>query len=129
MRSSVVEDVFFSNPGVSGRGLNNLLHHTSLFQQRFPGSRFRINWSRQQNGRALAEWIQLNQDSSEFLTADSYARLNEEGRIVHFAGFCSSKHNAEFGCGPFETIGVLRVSVDLGTIRVVNFNLTSIISC
>lgn len=87
MRSSVAEDVVFSNPGASGRGLNDLLTHISLFQERFPGSRFRINWSRQQHGQILAEWTQFNQDSSEFITAHSYARLNDEGRIGHFAGF------------------------------------------
>ena len=54
MRSSVAEDVFFSNPGVNGRGLDNLLSHMSLFQQRFPGGRFPIDWSRQQHGQVLA---------------------------------------------------------------------------
>ena len=35
----------------------------------------------------LAEWTQFNRDGSEFLTAHSYARLDDRGRITHFAGF------------------------------------------
>lgn len=87
MRSSVAEDVAFSNPGMDGHGLDSLLAHIALFQERFPNSCFRINWLRQQHGQVLAEWTQFNQDGSEFLTAHSYARLNDEGRIAHFAGF------------------------------------------
>ena len=87
MRASVAEDVLFSNPGVSGKGLGAVLSHIAQFQEKFPGSKFRINWMRQQHGQVLAEWTQTNQDGSEFLTAHSYARLNDEGLISHFAGF------------------------------------------
>ncbi len=87
LRSSVAEDVAFSNPGVDGRGLSNLLAHIVRFQAGFPGSHFRINWLIQQHGQVLAEWSQINPDGSELVTAHSYARLNEEGRICHFAGF------------------------------------------
>lgn len=83
LRASAAEDVMFSNPGVSGRGLSNL----SAFQQRFAGAYFRINWFRQQHGQMLAEWTQFNQDGTEFITANSYARCDENGRIVQFAGF------------------------------------------
>jgi hypothetical protein len=87
MRSSVAEDIMFSNPGVSGRGLTSLLGHISRFQQRFGGGSFRINWFRQQHGQMLAEWTQFNKDGSEFITANSYARCDENGRIVQFSGF------------------------------------------
>ena len=87
LRSSVAEDVTFSNPGVSGCGLTNLLDHISRFQQRFGGGSFRINWFRQQHGQMLAEWTQFNKDGSEFITANSYARSDENGRIVQFSGF------------------------------------------
>lgn len=87
MRANVAEDVAFSNPGVDGQGLDNLLSHMSLFQERFPGGRFQIIWLRQQHGQVLAKWTQFNQDGSEFITAHSYARVGEDGRITHFAGF------------------------------------------
>ncbi len=90
LRSSLAEDVVFTNPGVQGRELRNLLTHIEGFQRRFPGHRFRMNWLRQQHGQVLIEWTQLNQDGSELVTGHSYARLNEEGRIAHLAGFWSS---------------------------------------
>jgi hypothetical protein len=88
--SSLAEDVLYTNPGVEGSGLRNLLTHIEGFQRRFPGGRFRMNWLRQQHGQVLMEWTQLNQDGSELVTGHSYARLNEEGRIAHLAGFWSS---------------------------------------
>ena len=87
LRSNVAEDVAFSNPGVDGRGLDALMTHILRYQTHYPGSHFRINWFRQQHGQMLAEWSQINPDGSEFVTAHSYARLNDEGRIVQFAGF------------------------------------------
>ena len=87
LRLCVAEDVAFSHPGVDGRGLHDLLAHIMSFQARFPGSHFRLNWQISQHGQVLAEWCQINPDGFEFLTAHSYARLNDEGRISHFAGF------------------------------------------
>ena len=87
LRSSVAEDVAFTNPGVEGCGVGNLLAHIARFQEKFPGGYFRTNWFRQQHGQMLAEWTQFNRDGSEFLTAHSYARLDDRGRITHFAGF------------------------------------------
>lgn len=90
LRASVAEEVVYTNPGVEGRGLHGLLAHIDGFQRKFPGGRFRINWLRQQHGQALAEWTQLDRDGAELVTAHSYARLNEAGRIIHWAGFWSS---------------------------------------
>ena len=90
MRANVAEDVAFSNPGAEGRGLETLLGHIARFHERFGGGRFQINWFRQQHGQVLAEWTQFNEDGSEFLTANSYARVGDDGRITHFAGFWDS---------------------------------------
>ncbi len=90
LRSSLAEDVVFTNPGVDGRGLQNLLRHVAKFQTRFPGHRFRLNWLRQQHGQLLSEWTQIGGDGAELVTAHSYGRLNAEGRIDHLAGFWSS---------------------------------------
>ena len=87
LRSVAAEDILYSNPGVSGRGIDTLLGHIARFQERFPGGHFRINWVRQQHGQLLGEWTQLADDGSEIVTAHSYAYLNEEGRIARFAGF------------------------------------------
>lgn len=87
MRANVAEDVSFSNPGVDGRGLDTLLGHMTKFQERFPGGRFEIRWLRQQHGQVLGKWTQYHADGSEFVTAHSYARVGDDGRITHFAGF------------------------------------------
>lgn len=89
LRRSVADDVVYTNPGVAGRGLHNLLAHIDGFQRRFPGGRFRMNWLRHQHGQVLSEWTQLDQDGAELITAHSYGRLNEDGRIAHLAGFWS----------------------------------------
>ena len=89
LRSSVAEDVVYTNPGAEGRGLQNLLKHISVFQERFPGYRFRVNWFRHQHGQLLAEWTQVSEDGRELLTAHSYGRLNELNLIAHLAGFWS----------------------------------------
>ena len=90
LRSSVADDVVYTNPGVEGSGLRNLLAHIDGFQRRFPGGRFRMNWLRRQHGQVLSEWTQLDQDGSELVTGHSYARVNDEGRIAHLAGFWSA---------------------------------------
>jgi hypothetical protein len=90
LHSSVADDVVYTNPGVEGCGVRNLLAHIDVFQKRFPLGRFRMNWLRQQHGQLLAEWTQLNENGSELITAHSYARLNEEGLITHLAGFWSA---------------------------------------
>ena len=89
LRSSLTENVVYTNPGVEGSGIHNLLRHIEGFQKKFPGGCFRMNWLRQQHGQALAEWTQLNQDGSELVTGHSFARLGEDGRIAHLAGFWS----------------------------------------
>ena len=90
LRASVADDVVYTNPGVEGRGLHSLLAHIDRFQKRFPGGHFRTNWLRQQHGHVLSEWTQLNQDGAELVTGHSYARLDENGRIAHLAGFWKS---------------------------------------
>ncbi len=89
LRSSVAEDVVYTNPGVEGQGLQNLLQHISVFQKRFPGHRFRMNWFRQQHGQMLSEWTQVSEDGENLVTAHSYGCFDEPGRIAHLAGFWS----------------------------------------
>ena len=87
LRSSVAEEVVYTNPGVEGRGLQNLLKHISVFQKRFPGHHFRVNWLLQQHRQMLAEWTQLDEDGRELVTGHTYGRLNEFSVIDHLAGF------------------------------------------
>ena len=70
---------------MEGRGLQKLLKHISVLQDRFPGQHFRVNWFRQQHGQLLSEWTQVGEDDRELVTAHSYGRPNEFGRIAHSA--------------------------------------------
>ena len=89
LRSSVAENVVYTNPGVEGQGLRNLLKHISMFQERFPGHHFRVNWFRYQHRQLLSEWTQVSGDGEDLVTAHSYGRFDELGRIAHLAGFWS----------------------------------------
>ncbi|HEY0255638.1 MAG TPA: nuclear transport factor 2 family protein [Kofleriaceae bacterium] len=89
LRSSLADDVTFTNPGVDGRGIRSLVNHIAGFQRRFPGGRFQLRWIREQHEQLLAEWVQLDRDGAELVTAHSYARLNEQGVVSHLAGFWS----------------------------------------
>jgi hypothetical protein len=87
LQASVAPEIIFTNPGVTGQGLPNLLAHIAGFQQKFLGGHFRLNWVRHQHGQVLAEWTQLDQQGAELLTAHSYAQVNDMGRLTHWAGF------------------------------------------
>ena len=90
LRASLADEVVFTNPGVAGRGIHQLLGHIEGFQSKFPGGRFHLNWLRKQHGQALAEWTQLHPDGTALVTGHSYAQVNGAGRIVHLAGFWSA---------------------------------------
>jgi hypothetical protein len=87
LQSSVADDVVFTNPGVNGYGIDELAAHIAVFREHFPGHYFGLRWLRGQNGQLLAEWTQFDGDGAEVTTAHSYARLNEDGRLAHIAGF------------------------------------------
>ena len=87
LRQSVTDDVIFTAPPYEGQGLGNLLEHIAQFQIQFPGARFESNKLFTHHGQLLSEWTMYNKDGSEFLTAHSYARFDEPGRLTHLAGF------------------------------------------
>jgi hypothetical protein len=87
LRQSVTEEIVYTNPLAEGAGLGNLVKHVGQFQVQFPGAHFKTNKLLVQHGQLLAEWTMFNKDGSEFLTAHSYARFNEQGLLTHLAGF------------------------------------------
>jgi len=87
LKRSVAEEIVYTNPLAEGQGLANLVRHVGEFQAQFPGAYFKTNKLIDQHGQLLAEWTMFNKDGSEFLTAHSYARFNEQRRLTHLAGF------------------------------------------
>ena len=87
LRQSVTNDVVFTSPMVGGQGFGNLVEHIAQFQERFPGAYLKSNKLLTQHGQLLSEWTMYNKDGSEFLTAHSFARFNEQGLLTHLAGF------------------------------------------
>jgi hypothetical protein len=87
LQQSVADDVVFTSPPNEGKGIGELVRHIGDFQTQFPGAYFKSNKLFTQHGQLLAEWTMFNKDGSEFLTAHSYAQLNEQGLLTHLAGF------------------------------------------
>ncbi len=87
LRASVAEDVVFTSPNAEGQGMERLLEHIAEFQRHFPGAYFRSKPVVQQHGQMLSEWTMFARDGSATLTAHSYARFNEAGRLTWLAGF------------------------------------------
>jgi len=88
LRQSVVDDIVFSNPtGDEGRGFGNLVEHVSQFQKKNPGGYFTSNKLFHHHDQLLSEWTMYKKDGSALVTAHTYARFNEQGRLTHTAGF------------------------------------------
>lgn len=87
LRHSVAEDVTFSNPGVEGCGLDDLLEHVAVFREQLPGAHFRLDWLRPQHSQLLAHWTTVDRDGADFVAGCSYARVDQHGRLTHIAGF------------------------------------------
>lgn len=87
LHASVNMNVTFTSPVGKGQGYDNLVAHIANFQTQFPGAHFRSNQLFEQNSQLLSAWTMFNQDGSEFLNGHSYARLDDEGHLVHLAGF------------------------------------------
>jgi hypothetical protein len=88
LRQSVAEDVVFSNPtGEEGHGIAKLVAHVSQFQKMNPGGYFRTNKLLTHHGQLLSEWTMCKEDGTEVVTAHTYARFDEHGRLTHTAGF------------------------------------------
>ena len=87
LRQSVADDVVFTNPTGEGQGFGNLVEHIKQFQKKSPGAYFKGNKLLTHHGQLLSEWTMYSNDGSEIMTAHTYARINEQGRLTHVAGF------------------------------------------
>ncbi len=87
LQASVSPDVVFTSPGANGRGMSDLAVHIADFQREFPGAYFKSTSLIMQNQQVLAEWTMLHRDGSDSLTGHSYAKLNDQGELIHLAGF------------------------------------------
>jgi len=90
LKASVTDDVTFTGPGTSGRGVAELISMLEEFQGTYPGAYFNTTVLIVQNNQSLATWSMLDRTGAEILTGNSYARWGDEGRIVHLAGFWQS---------------------------------------
>jgi hypothetical protein len=83
----VAGDVVFTSPPAKGQGFASLVRHTGQFQEQYPGAYFKSHKLITQHNQRLSEWTMFNKDGSEFITGHSYARFNDDDRLVHLAGF------------------------------------------
>ncbi len=87
LRQSVTDDVVFTNPKGGGQGFVSLLEHVEQFQRQSPGASFRSNKLLAHHGQFLSEWTMYKKDGSEFATAHTYGRFNEQGLLTYLIGF------------------------------------------
>ncbi len=90
LKASVADDVTFTAPGASGRGVADLISMLEEFQRSYPGAYFETTVLIVQNFQSLAAWSMLDQTGAVLLSGNSYARWGDEERMVHLAGFWQS---------------------------------------
>jgi hypothetical protein len=87
LKQNVADDVVLTSLPNEGQDFDNLVKHIRQFQEQFLRAYFKGNKLFTQHGQILSEWTMYNKDGTEFPTAHSYARFNEQGRLTHLAGF------------------------------------------
>jgi hypothetical protein len=87
LTESVSDDVISTNPGDGTQGLESLVLHVEQFQQRLPGSYFKINSLKFHHEQVLAEWTLYKADGTAVTTAHTYGVFNEQGRLKKLIGF------------------------------------------
>lgn len=90
LKACVADDVTFTAPGASGRGVADLIIMLEEFQRTYPGAYFDTSVLIVQNRQSLATWSMLDRTGAVILSGNSYARWSDEERIVHLAGFWQS---------------------------------------
>jgi hypothetical protein len=87
LTESVSHDVLSTNPGDETQGLEALVAHVEQFQQRLPGSYFKINSLRFHHEQVLTEWTLYKADGTAVTTAHTYGVFNDQGRLKKLIGF------------------------------------------
>ena len=87
LAESVSDDVLSTNPGDETQGLESLVTHVEQFQQRLPGSYFKINSLKLHHEQVLTEWTLYKADGTAVTTAHTYGVFNEQGRMKKLIGF------------------------------------------
>lgn len=87
LRQSVTDDVAFMNPKGSSQGFGELVAHIEQFQKQNPWGYFLNKKLIAHHGQFLSEWTMYKKDGSEFATAHTYGRFNDEGLITDLIGF------------------------------------------
>jgi hypothetical protein len=87
LRQSVSDDVVFTGPKEEDQGFDKLVEHIGQFQKKSPGAYFVSSKLLTQHGQLLSEWTLYKKDGTKIATGHTYARLNDQGRLAHLAGF------------------------------------------
>ena len=87
VEASVSEGISYSNPFIAGKGRAGLIEAMDQFQQQYPGARFQPDWTNIHHDQLLSGWTLYGKDGAALLTGHNYARVDDEGKITHMAGF------------------------------------------
>jgi limonene-1,2-epoxide hydrolase len=87
LAESVGDDVVSENPGDEADGIEALTAHIEQFQQRLPGSHFKLNSFKCHHQQVLTEWTLYKADGAVVTTAHTYGVFNGQGRLKKLIGF------------------------------------------
>lgn len=87
LAGSVSDDVISENPGNETHGIDALIAHVEQFQQRLPGSYFKINSLKFHHEQVLTEWTLYKADGTVVTTAHTYGVFNDQAHLKKLIGF------------------------------------------
>jgi hypothetical protein len=87
LRSSVSDDILYTDPSSQTQGLKELMIRIAQSQQRFTGAYFRNDRFIEHHDLGLFLWTMYDKDGSVFVKGTSFGRFGTDGRLVEATGF------------------------------------------
>lgn len=83
----MTDDVVSTNPAEESHGYDALLEHVENFQQRLPGTYFKLNKLLSHHDQVLLEWTLYKVDDAAVTTAHTHGVFNDQGCLKQLTGF------------------------------------------
>ena len=87
LAQSVSDAIVYTDPVSQVEGRQALVQRIAASQARFPGCRFQNGSFLEHHGQALFHWTMYDATGSAFVTGSSFARFDDDGRLVQATGF------------------------------------------
>jgi len=87
LRSSVSEDILYTDPSSQTRGLKELMARIAQSQAKFAGAYFNNDSFLEHHVHGLFRWTMYDRDGEVFVRGTSFGRFGSDGRLVQATGF------------------------------------------